>query len=794
MNTDDICKGRLLGGEELQKEYRMRRKDCVVKSIPITEEIPKGWDEPKPFKTTRRITRPKSTSEQFEDDVWCLLHSIGMTHMCTRGFSITLRRRGNIVKTKQLDVVADDGEVVFVVECKTRHETGRSAGLKKDVAEFASVRSDVIKSLKRVFSGERQFAFVLATKNIRWTDNDRIDAEDSSIFIWDERDIQKLGQLAEVAGQGARYQIYNRIFYDRPVQGFRIKVPAIEAKMGGQRYYTFALSPAHLLKIAFVHQRGGECSFLELSDSYQRMINNTRIKRIREYIDQGGYFPGNIILNFTRKLQKELLPHRKSEAIARPLSGRPVNIILPRFYGAAWIIDGQHRLYGYADTPRRESETIPVVAFEDLEPSKQVRIFMDINTNQRSIDSDLKWDLYEDLYANSRIESEGLLYVISRIAKKLNEREPFKDRINIPKGEPRKDPEKINLETICKEIKRANFVTDSRSPFWKPDPEARVSYAVERISTYFKLFASVLGDESAARASAFVFSNPGVVILLGILRDIVRTIHEDIEPLDSYRYQMEGFMAPVIRFLQEADELRINRLSGASVARKQTTEVQVELIDMIRRERPYNSQLLERHERERKQEKPRLAAEEFGAQRYLEMEESQTFEVKGSIKTDLGRLLLGDGKSDTTSKKKELLDEVLQTIVGFVNAEGGSILIGAVEKQRFDNMNEERRSELAESGDHHVVGIELDYERGGWDQYQLALRNAIETRISDDLTADVIRIQKLPYKELELCLITVESVTDPYFLDKGHFYVRDGNQTRQLKGRAMHDYLKRARR
>src|SRR5262249_5023868 len=74
------------------------------------------------------------------------------------------------------------------------------------------------------------------------------------------------------------------------------------------------------------------------------------------------------------------------------------------------IIDGQHRIYGYANTDYKQSNTIPVVAFTDLDSTEQLEIFMDINQNQKAVSPSLRLTLEEDLFwasdrADSRIKA-----------------------------------------------------------------------------------------------------------------------------------------------------------------------------------------------------------------------------------------------------------------------------------------------------------------------------------------------------------------------------------------------------
>jgi DNA sulfur modification protein DndB len=81
----------------------------------------------------------------------------------------------------------------------------------------------------------------------------------------------------------------------RAVPGLDLTVPAIRSKMGGRVAYTLCVSPEYLLKIAFVsHRAKGKASDI---DAYQRLLKKSRLRSIREYIDEGGIFPTNIVVN-----------------------------------------------------------------------------------------------------------------------------------------------------------------------------------------------------------------------------------------------------------------------------------------------------------------------------------------------------------------------------------------------------------------------------------------------------------------------------------------------------------------
>jgi tetratricopeptide (TPR) repeat protein len=80
-------------------------------------------------------------------------------------------------------------------------------------------------------------------------------------------------------------------------------------------------------------------------------------------------FPTNIVVNFKRDdLQFEL-----KESFGETATGI---LSLPGQYGSAWVIDGQHRLYGYAYASRqRESDhsVVSVLAYENL-PSPECEV------------------------------------------------------------------------------------------------------------------------------------------------------------------------------------------------------------------------------------------------------------------------------------------------------------------------------------------------------------------------------------------------------------------------------------
>ena len=173
--------------------------------------------------------------------------------------------------------------------------------------------------------------------------------------------------------------------------------------MGNKDYYLFSIEPSTLLKIGFVLHRTRVND--SMAPTYQRLLIPKRLKGITKFIDDGGYFPNSIILNFAepssdlRITFDEIHKEEDSDSIFGLLN-------IPNAYGIAYIIDGQHRVYGYANSNMKNKHTIPVVAFSGMESEEQLKIFMEINENQKAVSKNLRIDLEEDLFwTSSRLDS-----------------------------------------------------------------------------------------------------------------------------------------------------------------------------------------------------------------------------------------------------------------------------------------------------------------------------------------------------------------------------------------------------
>ena len=193
------------------------------------------------------------------------------------------------------------------------------------------------------------------------------------------------------------------------IPGLEITIPAVRMKMGGSTAYAFAIPPDYLLKIAFVsHRARGKASDVH---TYQRLLKKSRLLSIREYISDGGIFPTNIVVNISHSRHLEF--HRGRQEDSSEQDSRLGWLTIRAGYRIAWIVDGQHRLFAYANHQLARKSVVSVIAFVGLEPSEQARLFVDINAKQKRCKPRLLQELYAELHSDSKIPSNACELILS---------------------------------------------------------------------------------------------------------------------------------------------------------------------------------------------------------------------------------------------------------------------------------------------------------------------------------------------------------------------------------------------
>ncbi len=557
-----ISDDKLVTGSELMGVKRKRRQVCVFEKFePELQEKreQEGWKVDRALKTLVRMKKPKPLDEQFEDEVWDLFASMGFEYMNKDRHLAIPYSASDHKLTKQIDVFAVDKETIIFVECKCAF-IGKKGIFKDDIESIRGIREGLFCEAKKKFPN-RKAKYIFATKNYEVGTTDKNRMKDCDIQYFDEYAVNYFAELTKHLGGSARFQLLGHLFDAQKITAMDNEIPAIEGKMGGQTYYSFSIEPEKLLKIAYVLHRNEANS--DLMPTYQRIIKKPRLKEIQKFINSGGFFPNSLIISINtggRKLRFDRATPQVDSAISK------IGILhLPQLYRSAHIIDGQHRLYGYADSKYSDNNTVPVVAFVNLDQNKQVEMFMEINENQKAVPKNLQNTLNADLLWTSDDWNKRRKALRLSMAQRLGEIQssPLFGRIII--GENEADEICcITIETIENALKSTNFlsrygngnVISEDGTFDRGDNLATRDVLLPFIMNCFECFRENLREEweNGDGNHGVLSINNSIHALIRVFNDIVNhlihdsKIHPKSDSVENMVKEVEYYLAPLVTF------------------------------------------------------------------------------------------------------------------------------------------------------------------------------------------------------------------------------------------------------
>ncbi len=142
--------------------------------------------------------------------------------------------------------------------------------------------------------------------------------------------------------------------------------------------------------------------------------------------------------------------------------------------------------------------------------------------------------------------------------------------------------------------------------------------------------------------------------------------------------------------------------------------------------------------------------------------ESDLVEFKSTLRVNL----------HTGNKDSRMEDTVLKTLAGFLNTEGGTLIIGVAD-------------------DGTAVGIGAD-QFPNEDRMNLHLVNIVKSRMGA-LVMTLVHPQFDDYDDSRVLRVECEPSSQPVYVrdgDRERFYIRTGPATTELTGRQMYDYIK----
>lgn len=530
LQIEDIKSHMLHQSDALNAKYKAKNTEYVKISVLHNEvEIyeKKGYSIVSSSKKKTIMSIKKDIGTQFEDDVWCMFYQLGF-RILNADELLRIQWGSSKEDTQQLDIVAVGDDAIFVVECKAS-STPKPASFKKELNGMEQYKEGVSVALKQIYGKNKRVKFIFATKNYRFQEEgeDILRMKNNGFFHLNDNAFQYIKNLIKSYKEAVVYQFHALMFKDELINGSKICIPALRGEMGGRKYYLFSIEPSKLLKVGFVLHRTKVND--SMAPTYQRLLVPSRLKGITKFIDDGGYFPNSIIINFSSEKQ-DLQVHFNASVGQGNSNAEFGFLYIPNAYGIAHIIDGQHRVYGYANSHHKDDNTIPVVAFENMVSEEQLKIFMDINENQKAVSKNLRLDLEEDLFWGAKRLDSRMKALRSSIIKNLS---CSSDRILYNLVSIGEDPGKLSAAPFNTALLRSGLLPKANASQWleytdtciynvnETDTDKAMKDSRKRITQFIDGCYSIIYDHlTEEKRNELLFSNRGTFAFISLIGSI----------------------------------------------------------------------------------------------------------------------------------------------------------------------------------------------------------------------------------------------------------------------------------
>lgn len=551
---------------ERRSEYgrRSRAYDEETFEKPLKESREaEGWVVHRENKTSYRMRRQKGFDENLENRFWSILYRFGYAELnAGRSFKIRVGKGDNATE-KQVDVFAKDAETVVVAECKAS-QTPTKRSLLKDLNELQGLKKGISDAIRQHYGSgfKPKIIWCFVTHNIRWSNEDLKRAQEHSIHVIKDMELLYFEEFSKKIGSAARYQFHAEYLAGQRVPALAgRRVPAIKTKLGGKTAYLFSALAKDVLRIAFVNHR--DLRDASSAPSYQRIVKPARLRQIGEFLDEKGFFPNTILLNFHKAPLFEQKAKDEESGVAFG------SLVLPDQYKSCWVIDGQHRLYGTSFTANEYKIPLFFVGFDKVSPSEEANIFVQINAKQATVpatllsalDGEVKWDSDEP--------KERLSAIASRAVDLLNTSggSPLEGRVVSPGISPASS-QPLNLRSLQQRITMSGLIgtVDSKSGvvLHGPCSGATSEKTLERLFRLLELHFDAVRDANPARweagAASALCTNLGVGSHIRLLSELIRYVsfRDHLQPatydIDELYGMIRPLMANLFTYVSSATE------------------------------------------------------------------------------------------------------------------------------------------------------------------------------------------------------------------------------------------------
>jgi DGQHR domain-containing protein len=426
-------------------------------------------------------------------------------------------------KQRPLDLYATDPELKVTIVGSNK--AGSIKGWSKELHDLRAI-ADKAKADAAVF--------VATGKKLE--DEDMEQAKELGIQTWDEQQLEYFDAVTEAIGDYAKFEIINTLGITTSEEKDIHKVLAvqIEQPIAGSpvELFMFSTSPERLLRTCTVYRRAAGHA-----DAYQRMLRKDRLPAIRKFVSQpGALLPTNVVLALNENVTIETLKQKKfSDVQGKPITlsktdFRLVALGIPMEYASLELLDGQHRLFGFAktDTATKKSFNLVVLGIRGLIQQTKQETFVAINDNSRRMDPNLVSYL-KYTKDDAQCQKDPELMAI-RVVVDLNDQEPFYRKIRLLDV----GKQKITLKGFSGYDLRG--LLGKKGALRKQYPNNKPSEYVGALRLYFSTIRSMFKKEWDEPQTYIISANRGISAFLKLLKSLLLTTENPLTQEQIKKY------------------------------------------------------------------------------------------------------------------------------------------------------------------------------------------------------------------------------------------------------------------
>jgi DGQHR domain-containing protein len=314
---------------------------------------------------------------------------------------------------------------------------------------------------------------------------------------------------------GASDPRYNRAMSAKKQSAKFVEVKAFLAKQREWQIFGFVIDSETFDRIAFVSRRDDD-----KDAGYQRNLSKQRAADIARYIDrEDGCIPNSILVNL-----EQGATYNAASGILR----------IPDQPKAAWVIDGQHRMFGLRQASTKYD--LVVTAFLGIDVAEQAKQFKTINSKQKGVPTSLLYDLLDLTKDGTYVQQRG-----HELATRLNEdpESPWYTRIDLTgSGD--------GLITQTRVVTAVENLISERGALFQYSEEEQYGILRNYFTAIKTIFSSDWGNKSSVLTKALGFSAwlivlPQVItVCLQRFQDFkVSSVVAVLTPIKTYNFSAE---------------------------------------------------------------------------------------------------------------------------------------------------------------------------------------------------------------------------------------------------------------